>query len=101
MISLAAKLYDENTLNNLMHITVFNDIDNKEFHVESIWTVLANARSLFYHTLMFVVVFARPGTSLVRTLGSSFQLDTDSCHRQNSALWYVIHQVYLILIITP
>ncbi|KAL5086468.1 hypothetical protein Trisim1_009038 [Trichoderma cf. simile WF8] len=57
----ASQLYDENTLNDLMETTVFNDISIRKSEIEDLWVKAFDNRSISFHMLLHYIIFSRPG----------------------------------------
>lgn len=56
-----SQLYTENTLNDLMQITVFNDITIRKSKIESLWAKVFDTKNIFCHAQFHSVIFSRPG----------------------------------------
>lgn len=86
----ASQLYDENTLNDLMETTVFNDISIRKSEIEDLWVKAFDNRSISFHMLLHYIIFSRPGRDFVPLNKIPQQLITDNYSRQNSGLRYAV-----------
>lgn len=63
----ASQLYTENTLNDLMQITVYNGIAIRKYKIESLWAKASDSKNIFSHAQLHVIIFDHPGKNINRT----------------------------------
>ncbi|KAL6815960.1 hypothetical protein GGI42DRAFT_312700 [Trichoderma sp. SZMC 28013] len=56
-----SQLYTENTLNDLMQITVYNGIAIRKYKIESLWAKASDSKNIFSHAQLHVIIFDHPG----------------------------------------